>query len=173
MEQGASFVYWIDHFINIIESVRFLASTKRLYVCHVCKIQFAKIRELTDHEQVHSVRPYRCDNCRKTYQSLVAFREHINKDHKQVLRYTCRHCSKNYTRYANYYTHLREHESFECDVCFEKFSEFCVLFEHYVTNHAEKLDEKMEEATKKRLLSTKSGLSGTSQVKIGKIITKN
>ncbi|KAM0730182.1 Zinc finger protein squeeze [Formica fusca] len=172
MEQGASFISSIGHIINSLESVRILTSTKRPYACNVCKIQFAKIRELTDHEQVHSVRPYRCDNCRKTYQSLVAIREHINKDHKQVLRYTCPHCSKNYTRYANYYTHLREHECFECDVCFEKFSEHLVLFEHYVTNHAEELDEKME-AIKKRLLSTKSGLSGTSQVKICKIITEN
>ncbi|XP_029661199.1 zinc finger protein 883-like [Formica exsecta] len=149
MEQGASFTSSTDHFINIMESVRILASTERPYACNVCKIQFAEIPKYVEHTKVHSDRPYRCDRCRKTYQSLVAFREHINKDHKQVLRYTCRHCSKNYTRYANYYTHLREHECFECDVCFKQFSEYRVLFEHYVINHVEKVDEKkMEEARK-------------------------
>src|SRR5436190_17462430 len=79
MERGADSTYSKKHLV--FEQLLSILITKRPHNCDVCKLRFIKKEDLDNHMRVHARRLYRCDHCKKTYQSSSAFQEHFSSLH--------------------------------------------------------------------------------------------
>ncbi|XP_030750344.1 gastrula zinc finger protein XlCGF26.1-like isoform X2 [Sitophilus oryzae] len=63
-----------------------------------------------------------CFDCNSTFQLTDELREHFNNVHNSNIRYPCMDCSKVYSKYTTFISHVRFHRphlKYSCDICYK------------------------------------------------------
>lgn len=93
--------------INRIESFRTI----------IILTEYRSKHQLTSHQSVHNdERPYKCEECPKTFRSRTAFKMHQD-EHKGIKRFCCQYCSRQFQCYGNKLKHERRHQGIKNQKC--------------------------------------------------------
>ncbi|XP_056597326.1 uncharacterized protein si:ch73-347e22.4 [Triplophysa dalaica] len=113
-----------------------VASSKKLNVCHVCKIckkNFVSQVKLHTHMEVHEAeKPWTCKDCGKRFWKSCSLAVH-EKSHWPVKPYACSICGKGFHLLKALKKHSREHTGetpFSCSHCGHAFSALSALRMH-------------------------------------------
>ncbi|XP_038106057.1 zinc finger protein 551 [Culex quinquefasciatus] len=109
--------------------------------CPICNIPVP--RGLKEHLLTHedpTGRPFRCDQCDKSYCRSANLRLHREKEHLQI-RYPCPVCGKVFTTKDILAVHQKLHDSnrqYRCDQCGQTFNSNKYLYKHQQKHRGER-----------------------------------
>ncbi|XP_062553334.1 zinc finger protein 93-like isoform X7 [Armigeres subalbatus] len=90
--------------------------------CAECWKAFRTKQALSDHIERHG-RQHECPRCKKSFKTRIGVSKHIREVHdKDMFRFVCEHCGKNFARITLFKRHMDEHEGIEapkvqCSIC--------------------------------------------------------
>ena len=101
------------------------AHREKPYRCNDCDKTFTHVSHLTKHRVVHTgERPYKCDTCGKDFSQSSNLATH-RRIHTGEKPYKCNECGKAFTHSSNLRRHQKIHTGqklFKCDICDKVFS---------------------------------------------------
>lgn len=109
-------------------------TNERNFICHFCGKAFFLGSELRKHifNRHQDVRPYGCDQCKKTFKSKHALNKH-SVVHSGVKPYVCAVCSERYAALSSLRIHERRHtgdKPFTCTYCGKAFADSSTHRQH-------------------------------------------
>lgn len=109
-------------------------TNERNFICHVCGQAFFLGSELRKHiyNRHQNVRPYGCDQCKKTFKNRHALNKH-SVVHSGVKPYVCMVCSERYAALSSLRIHERRHtgaKPFVCTYCGKAFADSSTHRQH-------------------------------------------
>uniref|UniRef100_E1BCC4 Zinc finger protein 160 n=1 Tax=Bos taurus TaxID=9913 RepID=E1BCC4_BOVIN len=117
------------------------AHREKPYRCNDCDKTFTHVSHLTKHQVVHTgERPYKCDTCGKDFSQSSNLATH-RRIHTGEKPYKCNECGKDFNRKSNLETHQRIHtgeKPYKCNVCGKAFRVCSSLRSHQVIHTGEK-----------------------------------
>ncbi|XP_046747061.1 zinc finger protein 287-like isoform X7 [Diprion similis] len=130
-----------------IPSVVELEST---YSCNTCNIDFdleIMLRRHNTKVHDHRAHKYKCKVCPKTCKTLIAFKMHVDMEHKKTkdpIVFVCTYCKFECKKRTTLHSHIarkhatrkKEHEEYLCDICEFKCQSRRRLKEHLERKHA-------------------------------------
>lgn len=84
------------------------------FKCSFCEKIYKTMKHLERHEELHTTdEQLKCSdsNCAKLFKNSKELTKHEQQVHKEVIYYSCFHCSKIYKSKANFEIHISSHES--------------------------------------------------------------
>ncbi|KAH7707338.1 oocyte zinc finger protein XlCOF6-like [Aphelenchoides avenae] len=108
------------------------------FECADCGKRFAHEYNLTRHGNVHRQERYECMECPKSYVTLQALSEHLQKFHDGRRPFTCRKCTKGFLLQRQLDGHvcaLSTGQFLECKRCEHKFTHASHLYQHMQKRH--------------------------------------
>ena len=126
--------------------------------CNICFRTFSRVYGLEDHRtRVHSVQPFKCKECDRTFFSKRALfihvksvhfdRHHLHESHlpKRMRSTKCRKCSKTFSNKYTLETHMNsvhlKLKPHACDICDQRFAQKVHLLNHVGKVHSSMEDE--------------------------------
>ncbi|CAK6982736.1 zinc finger protein 16-like [Scomber scombrus] len=109
--------------------------------CSACGATFSGVLKLRQHEEKeHSLLPYACDYCAKTFNHRAHRDLHVKARHTGEKSVHCDICGKGYSCASVLKTHRITHfdKTFICDVCGKSFYHACHLTRHKLVHRAER-----------------------------------
>ncbi|GLG97754.1 Krueppel homolog 1 [Gryllus bimaculatus] len=116
-----------------LESARSKNRASKRLTCNLCGKRFNSERTLSGHACGSSPRPFKCDECGKSF--LTEVRLHFHQQiHQGGSSITCEHCGKMFSRENNLYDHVRlvhmREKAHCCDQCGKTFQLKARLIAH-------------------------------------------
>ncbi|CAK1541754.1 unnamed protein product [Leptosia nina] len=111
----------------------------RRHRCEVCGQRFGYRSTLNKHRasahEPRTLTAHTCDTCDRHFSAAWMLKDHIDRDHKQVTRYTCdaTDCGKKFFKKCDLVVHKRLHTGerpFSCDICKRRFPHVSHLKRH-------------------------------------------
>lgn len=115
---------------------------KIIYRCDKCNKTCNRKSDFKKHCRIHSgERPFKCNNCDKSYATSGSLKLHEKCSHTGERPYKCENCDKSFSNLTNYKNHKRIHtgeKPFKCNICSKEFTEHSTLYKHQSTHSNEK-----------------------------------
>ncbi|XP_063545041.1 zinc finger protein 883-like [Cydia strobilella] len=116
-------------------------TSKRQYVCDICKMTFTRLNNLKSHKGVHTgEKPYSCEICKKRFRQLSGVKKH-KLIHSGEKSYQCDVCEKKFNQSCHLKIHKRTHtgeKPYQCEVCQKQFRDQSAATTHKLIHTGEK-----------------------------------
>lgn len=87
-------------------------NSERPYKCDQCDKSFRTSVQLYCHKNGHT-KPFNCNICSRTFRSMTAVRSHMETHQKQKIKCTCKICGANYERMNALRIHCKQQHSLQ------------------------------------------------------------
>lgn len=92
---------------NLNNHIRTVHGRERKFHCTLCDRRFSHSHHLKTHMNRHEgIRPFKCEQCVKSFFDKTTLREHIKSVHLNLKAYACRICSRTFNRSGNMRAHM-------------------------------------------------------------------
>ncbi|XP_051511303.1 zinc finger protein 501-like [Myxocyprinus asiaticus] len=105
---------------------------QKFFICRICGSSFSTSKERKVHSEVHKVKEFHCDQCRKVFFVESLLKAHM-KTHRNEKPYRCSECDKCFKTKGNLVVHKRTHtgeKPFKCPHCERRFTHGPRLKQH-------------------------------------------
>lgn len=82
-------------------------NTERPYKCDQCDKSFRTSVQLCCHKNGHT-KPFNCNSCSRAFRSMTAVRLHMKMHQKSKVNHTCHVCGAGYERINSLHVHVKE-----------------------------------------------------------------
>ncbi|KAK5640597.1 hypothetical protein RI129_011408 [Pyrocoelia pectoralis] len=119
---------------------RYNHSKDRKHPCEICGKRFVYQYEAKNHENVHIPkikRIFECNICNNSYRSKTTLKIHVQVDHYNVIRFSCKECGKNFKLLASLKDHQKKVHlgiTLKCEDCGKVYRD-ASCFENHKKTH--------------------------------------